>query len=135
MLEVKVPQDIRKYETKILGPLSGRQLVLGVAAVASLVFVTFVLSAVLPTSLCRILQVLSIMPFAAFMFIKPYGMPLEKFLTTILYSTILSSSKRKYANKNSYKSIAHKVELIEKEKAKKAKKAPKESKAKKGGKR
>lgn len=137
MLEVKIPQDIRKYETKIIGPLSGRQIVLAVCALASLAIVTFVLSPILPTSLCRILQIFAIIPFGAMMFIKPYGMPLEKFLGIILYSTILSSSQRKYANKNSYKSIAHKVELIEKEKAKKAKKTkvPKEQKkSKKGGK-
>lgn len=137
MLEVKIPQDIRKYETKIIGPLSGRQIVLAVCAVVSLLIVTFVLSPIMPTSLCRILQIFAIIPFGAMMFIKPYGMPLEKFLGIILYSTILSSSQRKYANKNSYKSITHKVELIEKEKAKKAKKTkvPKEQKkSKKGGK-
>ncbi len=137
MLEVKIPQDIRKYETKLIGPLSGRQLVLGAAGIGSVLIVTFLIGPFLPTSFCRILQILSIVPFALFMFAKPYGMPLEKFLGTVIYSSLLSASKRKYSNKNSYKSIAHKVELIEKEKAKKAKKtkAPKQpAKSKKGGK-
>ncbi len=137
MLEVKIPQDIRKYETKIIGPLSGRQLVLGVACLATIGLVTLVASPFIDTSFLRFLQILPILPFGAFMFIKPYGIPLEQFLLTMLYSSFLSNSKRKYANNNAYKSIAHKVELIEKEAAKKAKKtkAPKEpKKSKKGGK-
>lgn len=131
-MKVKVPQDIRKYETKIIGPLSGRQLVLAAACLATILVVTLVASPFVPTSFLRFLQILPIIPFGAFMFIKPYEIPLEQFLLTVLYTMFLSPSKRKYANSNTYKSIAHKVALIEAEKAKKSK--AKKQKTKKGGK-
>ena len=111
MLEMKIPKDVRRYETKFIGPLTGRQLILASIAVSAVLAVTFLLNPMLPADLGRVVQVLVAAPFVCAMFFKPYGMPLEKFAVIFLYSYLLSPPIRKYSNKNRYDEIKKKIEI------------------------
>ena len=111
MLEMKIPKDVRRYETKFIGPLTGRQLILASVAVSAVLVVTFLINPMLPADLGRVVQVLVAAPFICAMFFKPYGMPLEKFAVIFLYSYLLSPPIRKYSNKNRYEEIKKKIEI------------------------
>ena len=132
MIEVKIPKDVRRFETKIVGPLTARQLVCGVLGIAAVLAVTFTVCLFTPSIVDKVIQAFAAVPFAIVMFAKPYGLPFEKFFVIFLYSYVFSPSSRKYVSKNRYSEIEKKIE-VEKKNAKKN--AKKERKVKKGEKR
>lgn len=97
MIETKVPKDIRVYETKIIGPFSLRQAVCFLLLIFldiliySFVINPFSISADYAVYLLCLVDI----PVAAFGFVKVMGVPLEKYLGSVIKSSFLSPTGRK----------------------------------------
>ncbi len=99
-VEVQMTDDIRKFQNKVVGPLTFRQLIcVGVAAVAAVP--TFGL---IPGEFTdKLLPVLAIVsPILAFGWVTMDGCPAEMILMRILYAKYLAPPKRKALTESSY---------------------------------
>lgn len=89
-IELPIPKDIRKYETKLIGPLTTRQTICIVPACALGALAYITLSKIAPRDLAMFACMLVIVPFIVFGWFKPYGIPLEKFLKTVFVTMVLA---------------------------------------------
>lgn len=119
MLEAQIPKDIRKYESKMVGPFTLRQLICFIAAVVLAYFaykgITSFSTADVATPVC----VLVAAPIIMVGWVKPYGMPMEKFIQTSFISTILAPKVRKYKTKNQYRLASTRLQKMEQKEYKK----------------
>lgn len=106
MLEVKIPQEIRKYEAKMVGPFTTRQAICVVcAALAGWLLFTAFRTSITKAVLIGIIMAVGF-PAGLIGWWKPYGMPFEKFFVKILFSTLLSPAKRYFKSGETLKEIA-----------------------------
>ena len=119
MLEAPIPKDIRKYEAKLVGPFTTRQLVcfLGGAALAYGTYKLF--GTYLGTQTTMVICSIVAAPFLVMGWYKPYGMPFEKFFKSAFISSVLSPRNRKYKTKNVFDSLADDPKPISKSEYKK----------------
>ena len=103
MIEIQIPKDIRKYEAKLIGPFTLRQLICFVIACVVGYVVYDVMNKLKLQEHAMPICMICVAPVLAFGWVKPYGMPLEKFLQTALISTLLAPTERKYKTKNNFK--------------------------------
>lgn len=103
MIEIQIPKDIRKYEAKLIGPFTLRQLICFILGCIVAYVVYTLMSKINLSEDAMPIAMVSCAPVLAFGWIKPYGMPLEKFLQTALISTLLAPTERKYKTKNNFK--------------------------------
>lgn len=101
MIETKVPKDIRVYETKLIGPFTARQFV---CLVITGVFDVFAYSVVFkPLNLSSDFLIYAVLfvdlPLIAFGWVKPMGIPLERYLKMLIVTNFLSPRKRTAKNK------------------------------------
>lgn len=98
MIEIEIPQDIRKYESKLIGPLTTRQVFAVIGIVVGCVASFKAVSAAFgdETPLRLIAPMIISIPFALFGWYKPYGMHFEKFVKSVFVSLILAPAKRLY---------------------------------------
>lgn len=100
MIEIRTIKDINSYETKLVGPFTGRQaLCLAIAVPVGWKLYAMIspfVSTDVATSLLFIPAVIAYL----FGWYKPYGMPLEKFLRSIFVTTVLAPSHRVYKTVN-----------------------------------
>ena len=129
MLEGQIPKDVRKYEAKFVGPFTLRQAIFFiVACVVGYVFYK-VFSQLFDMQTALAICAILVLPFLAFGWIKPYGMPLEKFLQGALISTVLAPHHRKYKTNNIFETACVKISpMSKKEYKKRLKKEQKEHK-------
>lgn len=115
MIEVPMTDDIRKYQPKVLGPFSLRQLVCVILAMAAAI----PLWKVIPFELSDKVLVLCIivLPILACGRAKMDGLPFEKLIFRILYFYLLVPRKRKYKTENTYKQALLKRKKPKKKKA------------------
>lgn len=100
-IEIEIPKDITKYESKLIGPFTTRQTVCIVPAVALGIFAFVGLKNIIPSQDIRIgLVIISVLPFLLFGWYKPYGLPFEQFLKTAFISNVLAPKNRKYKTEN-----------------------------------
>ena len=100
MIETRIPADIRQYKTKVLGPFSIRAVVL--IAIAAVVDLAIYFLIVKPTGSDMSLFLPIIIPIDLIILIflkKVDGMPMEKYLTKVVYKAIIWPSKRKAVSK------------------------------------
>ena len=96
MIEAKVPQDIRKYKTKVLGSFTLRQVICAVVAVV--IDIVLIAGVIVPMGLSvhTIVLVVILIDVPVFAFaIEVQGMSMEKFLYKILLRYIRTPAKRK----------------------------------------
>lgn len=91
-----IPKDIRKYEPKLIGPFTTRQVLCFAPAAALSVAIFLGLSKILPIDIRLAIVTVVAAPFILFGVCKPYNLPLEKFLRVVFVSTVLSPKYRKY---------------------------------------
>ena len=91
-----IPKDIRKYEPKLIGPFTTRQVLCFTPAAILSVAIFMGFSKILPIDIRFALVTIVAAPFILFGVCKPYNMPLEKFLKTVFVSTVLAPKYRKY---------------------------------------
>lgn len=102
MIEIEIPKDIRTYETKLIGPLTTRQLfcVIGLAGSCFLTYKAAVNLLGEDSSLIWFFPMVVAIPFALIGWVKPYGLTFEKFARSVFRSMFLAPAKRVYKIKN-----------------------------------
>lgn len=129
MIELEVPKDIRKYEAKLFGPFTTRQLICFVIAVAVAFIVYKFVGAFIPQDILFFVIIIIDLPVLLCGWLKPYGMPFEKFAKTAFTTTFVSPAVRKYVTENIYEN-KYKADKIAEMNRKKNKKKIKPSKDK-----
>lgn len=101
MIEVKMPKDIMTYESKVVGPLTMRQLICAIIAVILDVIVYFVLIRALALSSDALLYAVFLIdiPVMMFGYVKPYGMHLEQYISDVFLRSMLVPKWRRPKNK------------------------------------
>lgn len=121
MIEIEVNQDIREYNTKLIGPFTTRQVIClilgGTTVIGAYNLLQPYLTSDTTTFVCMILAVPFILMSGIF---EPHGMKMEDFLRASFVSLVLSPTVRKYELENSYNK-----QLMEERKKKKKKKRKK----------
>lgn len=102
MIELEVPKDIRKYEAKLFGPFTTRQLICFVIACVVAFFVYQIVGALIPRDVIIFLIIIVDLPVLLCGWFKPYGMAFEKFAKTAFTTSFVSPSVRKYVTENSF---------------------------------
>lgn len=104
MIEIEIPEDVKKYEAKLIGPFTTRQIICLIGAAISGIGVYFLTNRVLhlETDAFIILLVLIAVPFALFGWIKPNEMKFEQYLYTIIRHSLLAPQHRVYKTENLY---------------------------------
>ncbi|WP_022754070.1 PrgI family protein [Butyrivibrio fibrisolvens] len=106
MIEVNVPEDIRKFEPTVVGPFTTRQ-ALSLAATAGLVYTVYMIEKAMgiqDPAQVPVFLIFAVPPMLCGWF-KPYGMHFEKFIFKAFRENILSPSKRKYVVENMWDTI------------------------------
>ena len=125
MIEAQIPKDIRKYESKLVGPFTLRQLICFLIGCACAFVGYKVIGPLVGQDSSITIAFFLAIPGVAFGWIKPYGMALEKFLQTALISNFIAPKHRKYKIKNGYKTASDKLTVQKKKEYKKRMKAEK----------
>ena len=124
MLEVSIPKDIRKYETKVVGPFTVRQ-TFGLVIGLGLGFIGNRLANSLVSDAKVFLTMLFGVPGVLIGWIKMYGMPFEQYVKVMITNSFLIPRKIKYKTNvfcGEISKIEKEIELLE-HKEKKTKKA------------
>ena len=111
MLEAQIPKDIRKYDAKLVGPFTTRQLICFVGGSLVSYGCYKLLGSNLGDTTLTICSIAAA-PFILFGWVKPYGMVFEKFFKTAFVSTVLAPKNRKYKIKNYYFILMNKKRFI-----------------------
>lgn len=102
MIEIKIPKEVTKYEAKLVGPFTARQCVALLIFVPMIAFCYINLSKVMNSTaalyICAPIGGLG----ALFGWIKPYGLPFEKYLKSMFISSFLAPKVRVYKTENYY---------------------------------
>ena len=122
MIQIEIPKDIRKYEAKLIGPLTTRQTVCFLLAVAVALPLYFSLS-FLPNDFKYILIGAICAPILLAGWIKPFGVNFEDFIRIVFITNILSPKNRIYKINNPYSDKREKTPKEIKELKKKLKKS------------
>ena len=110
MIETMVPKDVRKYETKILGPLTARNAIaVGVACLFDFILWKTVIKPFdVPPNFIMYILILVDLPILAIGFIQMQGLPFEKYMKSYIRNVFIMPKKRKAKNtiiKNEKKAI------------------------------
>ena len=100
MVETNIPKDIRVYKTRVVGPLTLRQLICLCIAVAldGLLYLVFENLLHVPVRIFIFLLIFMDIPVMAFS-IDVGGVPMEVYLKNTIIYTLLAPTKRKMSTK------------------------------------
>ncbi|MGN0673132.1 MAG: PrgI family protein [Anaerovoracaceae bacterium] len=102
MIEIKIPKEVTKYEAKLVGPFTARQCVTLLIFVPIIAFCYINLSKVVNSTvalyICTPIGGIG----ALIGWIKPYGLPLEKYLKSMFINSFIAPSVRLYKTENYY---------------------------------
>lgn len=131
MIEIKIPQEINKYESKLVGPLTTRQTACVVCMAALCAGTYYILKDIINSDILYFTCFLMAVPFGVIGWYKPYGMRAEKFILAVLFNTIISSSRRIFKSQNIISIIENKFTTpdVKEMNDKKGKRKPKAKKA------
>lgn len=97
MIEVRIPNNIAEYKPKFILGFSGRQ-VICILVTAFLILLDFKFLEPYIGDFALVLAAIPATAAAAFGWIKPYGMPFEKYLKAVLFQALLAPKCRKARN-------------------------------------
>lgn len=118
-IEREVPKDISRYESKLIGPFTTRQVLCGAPAVALAVGSYFLLRNYVSEDVVFFVAFLVAMPLLLCGWAKPYGIPLEKYVSIVFVSQVLAPKHRKYVTENTYQEDVSQKQKPKKQKKKK----------------
>ena len=135
MLEIEIPKDITKYDSKLLGPFSMRQCV-GILIGSICGFIVYFLTYKtlhLQSDICGILTLLAAAPGVAIGFVKLYGMNFEDYAKAYIMLNILAPRERRFESVPAFATLYEEYTApkdkasinAEKKRLKKQKKKPK----------
>ncbi len=122
MIELEVPKDIRRYEAKLFGPFTTRQVICFVIACAVAFVALKFLGELMPQDYAFFFIIIIDLPVLLCGWFKPYGMHFEKFAKVAFTTTFVSPTARKYVIENAFSDKEEKDKLAEANKKTKAKK-------------
>lgn len=114
MIAVRIPKEIKSYREKIIGGLTARQLVTGVFTLGICIPLYMKGRDFINEELLSWLIIAIAVPLGAIGFVRPNGMPFEKFIVVIIKQSLLYPVKRKYKSTNFFRSLQNKVVKEEK---------------------
>lgn len=115
MLQVEMTDDIRRYQTKFLGPFTMRQTIcIGIAAIVGIPLAIFIKCDDISTKIIIICAILA--PIILCGYIKLDGCYFETLAIRYLYVTVLAPASRKQKSHNTF---AQTLEALEKEQERK----------------
>lgn len=121
MIETKIPKDIRKYKTKLVGPFTLRTIECVAVAIVLDVLMVVCIFKPLNLSLEIMLFLIIFLDVPVFAFVlEPQGVPMERYLKEVVIKRFTYPIKRKAKNEIVKKK---KVTLTEKERKEKVKKS------------
>ncbi len=103
MVSVEMNDDIRKFETKLIGPFTKRQTICFVVGIAY----SLPVAMLVPTSLTNKIFIGLILAIPALIcgYAKMDGMYMESLFFRVIYLLFLTPSKRKYVTVNSFREM------------------------------
>lgn len=101
MIEVPMTDDIRKYQPKILGPFTLRQLICVILAAVAAIPLWGLINLEISDKVLVLCAI--VFPIIACGWIKMDGLPFEKLIFRMIYFYCLTPKKRKYVTENTYK--------------------------------
>ena len=105
-IEKNIPQDICKFESKLIGPLTTRNVMFGVPGVILGLGTYFLLGNISFVTLSQdikiIIAIFLAMPFFLCGWVKIYGIKFEKFASMVFVSMIWAPKHRLYKTKNTF---------------------------------
>ncbi len=100
MIEIRINKDIGSFQPKIIGPFNKRQVAcVSIGGVAALLVYSLV-APYLPQSSALFLAFIPAAAAVLFGWVKPLGIPMEKFLRAAFISTFLAPTIRRYKTAN-----------------------------------
>lgn len=105
MIEMEIPKDVMAVETTLVGPLSARQAVcFGITGIVEYGYYMMISRMGLGLDMDNLIGmgVLLALPILAFCFVKPYGLPLERYIVNVFCLAYLAPRIRTYQIQNLY---------------------------------
>ena len=99
-IEIEIPKDITKYESKLIGPLTTRQTICSVPAAGLAIAEAMLLKETLSQDMLIGIIIFTVIPFILLGWIKVYNLPFEKFLASVFVTIVLAPKHRKYITDN-----------------------------------
>lgn len=99
-IEIRINKDVGSYQAKFMGPFTMRQTVCVAIAAPVCWGIYFGLSPIFTTDIAGFLMVIPAAIAALFGWIKPFGMPMERFLKSVFITMFLAPASRKYVTVN-----------------------------------
>lgn len=96
MIEIRINKDIGSFQPKIAGPFTGRQLCCVTVGGAAALLVYYLTAPFLTQSSALFLAFIPAGVAVLFGWVKPLGIPMERFLKSAFVSMFLSPSIRRY---------------------------------------
>lgn len=113
MIEVEIPNDIKEFEPKLIGPFTKR-LVLCLVGMAIISFGGyFILDKFFDNGIRVLVPLIFDLPLILLAAYKPYGMKFEQYVMSQLYTTIIPPKHRKYKTENLYEQFEQQIEAEE----------------------
>ncbi len=103
-IEIRINKDVGSYQAKFIGPFTMRQTICIVAAAPACWGIYFGLSPILTTEVAGFLVFIPATIAALFGWVKPFGMPMERFLKSVCITLFLAPACRKYITVNRHES-------------------------------
>ena len=110
MIEIKMPNEINKYEAKAAGPFTLRQLICLIICMPIGIGIFLLAKPFIGVDLAGFLVLIPGAVAFLFGWYKPYGMKFEKYLRSVFISSFLAPSKRVYKTENFYAAILQDIE-------------------------
>lgn len=110
MIERYITKDVGSFQTKFLGPFTFRQTVCLTLSAPVCWSIYKYLSPVLSTDLTGFLIFIPAAIAVAVGWLRPYGMPVEKFLKSVFISMVLAPRVRKYETVNQHEQMIRQME-------------------------
>lgn len=99
MKDIKIPDEIKAYEAKLIAGFSAKQFALVTAGLLLSILVFANIKDYFYMPICMAVVTVLFTPFLAFGWFKPYGVSFDKYLKVIIYSFI-RNKKRGYKIQN-----------------------------------
>ena len=120
-IEREIQKDISKYEAKLIGPFTTRQVIFGIPGIVIGVGSYFLLKPYLGEDIVMFVAMVLALPLLLCGWAKPYGIPFEKYVAIVFVSQVLAPKHRKYVTENPCPELQEQNSLNQKKKEKKKK--------------
>lgn len=111
MITIKMPEEITKYEAKLVGPFTSRQCIVLLIFLPMGIGLFNLVNYFTGSSTTASYACIPIGGIAyLFGWLKPYGHPFEKFLKSVFVSAFIAPSKRIYRSQNYFDELTEQID-------------------------